>query len=876
MLLRVRKATSGGVLLIPMLLVVLALGLLLLGARVATRRIEFTVGDRAAARMLVNFHALEQNSSEHYRWSQATSQFFLYGYDGRPAALDLRLTSPRPGSVGTAILAVQTPTGVLVRLPIAASWRDYQLVVPTTTTGETALQLLTTTFRPGGADTRDVGVALMNGSAWPVDANDWFPDPQRALFLGTLPLLVWLLLWRAGAGTWWSLGAGGLAVGAVAWAALQPFDAGYILPTTGWPWWPLVPLLVLAVQPALVRGLRVAMAWVSRVLPFAPWLGAAVAMSALLWLRLGLHVAVGLGLLLVGSFMVVSSFAGDRAESAFKHAVPEPGYPVRRIEAACLIGLVVLAGVLRFYHLDTQPLGLWRDEARHGLLALQIWRDPTFRPIYVVEGADLPALLFYLIAPVVGIFGPHLWSVRLVSALAGALAPLALWWATRPLIGIRPALYAAALLAWTSWSLSLSRWAFPVTLDQLFVLLAFGCMWRALAPVQLTEHPSALRQSFVATKWWPVLGMSLAALCAGLATYTYHTGRLAPALLAILTVLRLGWSRANWWRALPALAVALLVGLLVVFPLVRFILSDYGGYTRRTDQVAVVNAGAEDSHAPLILLMRNMERYLLMWHVRGELNGRHHAPGVPMLDPFAGLLLLIGLGAAMLQRRRVALLLLVWLVLGLVPGLLSTGAPHAMRSFGALAPACALVGLGLAAFYQRVECGSNQRLIRLLPYAVGLGSLLFNGWLYFGDMAHNPAVYDEFDVDTTAMARVAMAASSSPDAALRGVQVFLPVAAGNDEVTRFLLSGSSVGWVDGSQLSRAAGGEALVLLPAGSSPSRQQAALRALGPQARPVANLPCYPNGEGPLFRAYALGDAAARLLATALPPRIAPVCMP
>ncbi len=856
-------------------LFVLSLSVLLLGARVAIHRIGFAVGDRASTRMLVNFHAIEQNATEHYRWSQDISQLFLYGYDGRPVIMALRLVSPRPAGSRAAVLGVQAGSQLLVQVPIAAAWRRYQLLIPTTSTGETGLQLLSTTFRPGHEDTRDVGVAITSGTVWPVDETAWLPGPQRALFLATLPLLVGLLFWRLGARVNWALGAGGLVASGVAWAASHPFDAGYLLPTMGWPGWPVVPLLVLAMQPALVRGLHLSLAWVPRVLPFAPWVGVAVALTALLWLRLKLNVAIGLGLLLIGTFVLVSSVASERARGAFKDAVGESAHAVGRIEAACLIGLVLMAGGLRFYHLDTQPLGLWRDEARHGLLALQIWHDPTFRPIYVVEGADLPALLFYLMAPVVGIFGPHLWSLRFVSALAGALAPLALWWATRPMIGARPALYAMALLAWTSWSLSLSRWAFPVTLDQLFVLLAIGLMWRALAPAKSTDRPSSWFQSSLALTWWPVLGMSLAALCAGLSTYTYHTGRLAPGLLAILTVLRLGWSRTNWRRALPALAVGLLVGLLVVFPLVRFILSDYDGYTRRTDLVAVVNAGDADSHAPLILLTRNIERYLLMWHVQGEANGRHHAPGAPMLDPFAGLLLLVGLGTAVLYHRRVALVLGVWLVLGLAPGLLSTGAPHAMRSFGALAPACTLVGVGLAALCQAVQPRTNSRLVRVLPYTVGLASLLFNGWLYFVNMAHDPAVYDQFDIATTAMARVATTAASSSNAALRGVHVFLPVDDSKGEVRRFLLSGSSTGWVEGSQLSGPPGEQALVLLPVVTSPAGQQAALYALGPQATPITDLPCYPQGEGPLFRAFTIGNAPARLLTVALPPQLAPDCM-
>ncbi|MBA3947669.1 MAG: glycosyltransferase family 39 protein, partial [Herpetosiphonaceae bacterium] len=785
-------------------LFVLSLGLLLVSARVAARSLRFVVGDRVSDRMLVNFYGVQQNSAERYRWSQATSQLVLYGYDGQPASVSLHLSAARPAGVAPGNLALQDRQHELVHFPITTGWRHYQLLIPTAPVGNTPLRLESSYVRPGLHDSRNVGVAIEGGVITPADASGWFLSLQRATLFLMLPLLVWLLLWRVGAPAL-AAGAGGIAcVCAVAMAAIDPLDASYLLPSTGWPWWALLSLLMLVALPVLSRWSRMRATWVRRTFPFAPWIGSILAFSALVSIRLGLNVALGLTGLCCGTIIVLASM------SAAPEAVPLPklkdarGMRWPRFEAASLVMLVLIAMLLRLYRLDTQPLGLWRDEARHGLLALRIWQDPTFRPVYVVEGADLPALLFYLMAPVVGIFGPHLWSVRLVSALAGSLAPLALWWAIRPLVGARAALYAAALLAWTSWSLSMSRWAFPVTLDQLFVLLAIGCMWRALAPLPKQSEPQPSRRKILAGRWWPILGMSLAALCAGLATYTYHTGRLAPVILAMLTALRLGRKREEWRRSVPALVAALIIGTLVTLPLVRFVLSDYDGFTRRTARVAIANSTTTNGDSPLVLLARNAERYMLMWHVQGELNGRHHAPGVPMLDPFAGLLLLLGLGVVVMYRRHSALVFVSWIALALVPGLFSTGAPHAMRSFGALAPGCALVGLGLAAFCQTVGGRTNQRVVQVLPYTVGLASLLFNGWLYFTNMAHNPAVYDQFDVDTTAMARVAMAASSSPDAALRGVQVFLPVAAGNDEVTRFLLSGSSVGWVDGSQLSRAA------------------------------------------------------------------------
>ena len=47
---------------------------------------------------------------------------------------------------------------------------------------------------------------------------------------------------------------------------------------------------------------------------------------------------------------------------------------------------------------------------RHGLLALRILNDRSYRPVYVPNVADIPALLFYLAAVPIQLFGAHPYS----------------------------------------------------------------------------------------------------------------------------------------------------------------------------------------------------------------------------------------------------------------------------------------------------------------------------------------------------------------------------------------------------------------------------------------------------------------------------------
>ncbi len=828
--------------------------LLVSGARVAQPHQHVRVADPDARRMLAGFHALERNPTDVFRWSRPDAALFLSGFDGRPAFVTLRLAAPRDAGDLPPRLMVSVRGRSMGSFVVAPEWRHYRVLIATDPAGDTPLLLRTAAYRPAG-DARDLGVALAAITTAPVLHVAWFPPPVRAIFLGSWPLLGWLLLvWRsrptgrrASVARWSGVTLLALLAG---WAAAFPVTSGYLLPTIGWPWWPVLPIVMIVAWPSVLSVVRQGAGYARSAAPRSFWSGVGLAFAAVIAMRLGVSPVVGFAILAAGVALAVTTI-GECHAGALAHE-RAGGVPVLRGEALALAGITAAALVLRLYRLDDLPAGLWRDEARHGLLALQIWNDPSYRPVYVVAGADLPALLFYLMAPVLALLGPGAGAARLVSAVAGALMPLALWWAARPVIGARAAVYGAALLAWASWGLSMSRWAFPATLDHLLELAAVGCMWRALAPQMLSNRGNRRRA---------LAGMALAGALAGMAAYAYHTGRLAPLTLALLTALRLGRDGRAWRHAAAALAAAMIAGLLVLAPLLRFILEDFEGYNRRTGAVAIVNSEDLEQRAPLLLLFNNGLRYLFMWHVSGDPNGRHHAPGAPMLDPLAGTLLAMGIGLAARWRpgTRVPL---AWVALALLPGIFSTDAPHAMRSLGALAPACMLAGAALDGMHRATSGAVPRRRANgaIVPTILAV-SLAFNTWLYFDVMPHDPAVYREFDLIETAMGRAARAPAISSDPEMQAVQVYLDRRVAGSDVVRFLTTGLRIGVFDGAQLSQPAGRSALVLLLPDAAATERAAALAALGPSARELV-APCFPDGKAPLFIAYGVGDGAQRLL--------------
>lgn len=857
---RAATPTTRRALLAPGLLLALTLTLIFVGAQLARPGLDLAATDPAASRALIRLHGEEQNATDSFRWSEPLTGVFMYGFDGRPAIATLRLTAPRPAGAPPVVVGARTGEQQLGSFVVGPGWRRYSLLAPTRAAGETALLLETAAYTPPG-DPRELGIAISRVRLAPA-VGGLTPPPVRLLFLLTLPLLGWLLLRRLDAPPRLALAVGVLLALLAGWAAAEPTAAGYWLPTLGWPVWPALPLLLLAAWPRIAPALAAVSRWRDAA-PALGWVGLALALAAVVGMRLGLPWPAGMTLLALGVWAALglvggqedrgTGAQGDRRASIASDSFP-PSPPSPLPLSLSLLAILAIALLLRFVNLDGQPAGLWRDESRHGMQALRIWSDPSYRPIYVVEGADLPALLFYLMAPVLGLLGPHAWSVRLVSALAGALTPLALFWAGAPLVGRRAALIAAALLAWASWGLSMSRWAFPATLDHLLVLTAVGLIWRC-AP---SSGPRA------------VAGMGLAGLLGGLAVYAYHTGRVAPLALVAVAAIRLGPSAAAWRRAAPGLAAAAMVGALVIAPLAAFILGDLEGYNRRVGTVSILDSNDPVVHTPVELLLRNLSRYALMFHVQGDSNGRHHLPDAPMLDPVAGLLLALGAAVALTRLRRSAGIAAV-LALGLVelvPGLFSGNAPHAMRSLGTLAPALLLAGLALAALWPHGQ-GELSRLRQVphpppfpLPLLLTLSlflSLAFNAWLYFGVMRVEPAVYGEFDLVESAIGRVAAAPASVADPELRAVRVFMPEPLRASDTVRFLTWGQQVNGYTGAALPD---GAALLLLPGDATPEQQAEALAALGPNGAALGAVGSYPGGEQPLALAFGRGAAAARLL--------------
>ena len=805
-----------------------------------------------AERFVYGFEPPEASPAGTFRWSGPDARLLAQGSSSGPALITLRLNGDWLNAQQQPELRLERAPQTFAAFKLLPGWRMYRALLPA---GATAtpdgqalpLHLTSATAMPGarteGRDHRALGVPLaalhLATLAAPRDA--LADATARGLRLGWLLAVVvggalaldLALLPRRRTGAWRRATVLALVLGTalVLAARADPVSFAWALPPTPW---------VLGLLSVGLGG--AAVVTVNRARPVRPALGG-IGLGLLACGQLLLHlqtaVATGLALALVGLMVLLAAGLGANGWQGLGTTWPAVPHRTARL---LLVMVVAVALGMRLWSLDTLPFGLWRDEARHGLLALRMLEEPTFRPIYIAaERVNMPALGLYPFAAAFGLFGIKLWTMRVVTAVAGALTVLPLYGLTHRLLGRRDvALLTAALLAVASWHVAISRFAFPTVFDPLFGLTGLWLMLWALGP---REQAARLFQRLGA--------LTLAGACLGLAVQTYHTGRVVPViaggLLGLLALREPGARRL-------ALVGGLALGLgftLVLWPFIGYALAQPAAFNDRVSAVFVLSEAARKGQAPLSVLDQALRDHLLMFNVFGDQNARHHAPGRPLLDYLTGLGFLMGCAVVLRTVRDWrSLFLLAALGLSLAPSALAVDAPHAMRSFGAVAFACTLAALGWTALWGLLNRFGRGK-TPLLGATLAAGSLLLNAWLYFGWMPPRPEVFTAFYPVQSQMGVYLRDVADREGVAAVGT-LYVPQGLQGDPVFDLLTHGLAYQTFDGAQLSAPAPAGARFLVSGYFAAEETAALAPVLGPAATPEWVGPRFPDGRGPTFYVY------------------------
>ena len=366
-----------------------------------------------------------------------------------------------------------------------------------------------------------------------------------------------------------------------------------------------------------------------------------------------------------------------------------------------LAGLLIVsaaAALARLYRLADFPLGAFVDEIftlNSTLLQLEQPFDPFGHTLAVSKawGSDHANLLLYLNLPILKFFGVNYWSTKLLPVIPGVIACTVVFLIAQRIFDKRVALATAILFATAHWSVRLSRYGWDVSLMIMLFALAISLLLIAMQSGRIFYSYGA-------------------GIAAGVSLYSYLGARVAVVSLAGFLVWECVLRRdQSMYRQAAAFGVGIMIA---AYPFLCYYMSDVTEFWARTSEVSVFN-----HEHPVQMALNNIAPHALMFHWRGGTFARDNYPGLPMMDPLSGLLLVSGLVILVRKADTFRRFMACTIVLNFLSGIFSAsqeGAPYIYRTAAVIVPAFLATGAGLEWFAEKA--GPRKLLILAAPIVV--------------------------------------------------------------------------------------------------------------------------------------------------------------
>lgn len=332
-----------------------------------------------------------------------------------------------------------------------------------------------------------------------------------------------------------------------------------------------------------------------------------------------------------------------------------------------LLLILLTAFALRIVGVVGQfPPGVAHDEVAHWLIARDILAGN--HAIYFTAAYGHEAGYHYLEAIFLSLLGDNLLALRLPAVLCGLLGVAVTYALAKRLFGETVALLAAGLLAVLFWPVFYGRLALRAISLPVVAGLSAYFWWQGWL---LTQRRRGAERYFV-----------LAGLFAGLSLYTYLAARAVP-IFFLLFILYLALVHRRElqarWRGVVGFTA---VFLLTAFPLFYYLQTHPGAEFRVAEVSQPLNELRAGSPLPVL---QNGLKLAGMFGVVGDPLWREGVPGVPVFEPVLALLFYGGVFLSVWRWRdgRYAFILL-WLLVSLLPSLVTINAPSHIRSINAL------------------------------------------------------------------------------------------------------------------------------------------------------------------------------------------------
>ena len=408
---------------------------------------------------------------------------------------------------------------------------------------------------------------------------------------------------------------------------------------------------------------------------------------------------IGLALAVLAAALVeLFRFARESRAACAPAVAPRAAFAERHEWklAAALVGLGV---TLRFWHLRNPHLGLFADEAYNGLDAITI-RDFGLRPVFLPANLGREALVAYLDAAAIGVFGTTALAIRVVTAIAGSITLFAFYALARKLVPVRTALWALGLFAASKSAIILNRLGLRFNLMLCCEVLTLALLVWGLVSSRRRALP------FV-----------LAGLAAGLGAHTYIAYRLFPVVMIAFLLDRAFRAAARERRR--ELAIAALVAAAVASPLLVYFARNPEAFLSRMERTAAWEGEAKPA---ALVVGEAAARTLGMFTWSSDRNPRQNVNLEPLLSPFATAGFLVGV-VDLLANLAAPLnpALATWWAAAIAPGIFSIEAPHSSRAIGVLPVVFLLTARGLAIAYRIFRDALPRPAVRVVAATVASG-----------------------------------------------------------------------------------------------------------------------------------------------------------
>lgn len=372
------------------------------------------------------------------------------------------------------------------------------------------------------------------------------------------------------------------------------------------------------------------------------------------------------------------------------------------------ITIVLIAFLLRFFNLSTNPPALTWDEAAWGYNAYSLGQDGKdefgrFLPITYLEsfGDYKPPLYAYLSIIPVKVFGMNEFSTRFISALFGTLTVCITFFLVKEIFGKEKnllALLSTGILAISPWHILLSRAAFEANVANFFIVLGIYLFFVSKRKRSLLLVCSVI--SFIASM------------------YTFNSARIvAPLLFIILCI----FSYKQMFVMKKQVIIAGIIGMILIAPLglflqtpaakLRFnevnIFSDISIIKTINQEVAndhnsLFSKGIHNRR--LVYLIAYVKHYLDnlspgFLFITGDGNPKFSIQSVGQLYLWEIPFLILGVFFLFRKREGYWWFIPVWLLVGIIPAGVARETPHALRIESSLPTFQILTAYGLVTCY---------------------------------------------------------------------------------------------------------------------------------------------------------------------------------